>query len=160
ESAPRAGASSKGGSPSESAGTAQPEPSGQQPRRRAQSEPASQKTTPREQSRPESQNQEKKSTVNPPASSSSQGGSQEEPGDEPQDQIVKLRGPAKAVAANMDASLTVPTATTVRAVPAKLLIDNRVVINSHLARNRGGKVSFTHLIGYAVVKALKNYPSM
>ncbi|MDO5619698.1 multifunctional oxoglutarate decarboxylase/oxoglutarate dehydrogenase thiamine pyrophosphate-binding subunit/dihydrolipoyllysine-residue succinyltransferase subunit [Kocuria sp.] len=77
-----------------------------------------------------------------------------------QDQVVKLRGPAKAVAANMDASLTVPTATTVRAVPAKLLIDNRIVINSHLARNRGGKVSFTHLIGYAVVKALKNFPSM
>ncbi|MCD1145703.1 multifunctional oxoglutarate decarboxylase/oxoglutarate dehydrogenase thiamine pyrophosphate-binding subunit/dihydrolipoyllysine-residue succinyltransferase subunit [Kocuria sp. LUK] len=76
-----------------------------------------------------------------------------------EDQVVKLRGPAKAVAANMDASLTVPTATTVRAVPAKLLIDNRIVINSHLARNRGGKVSFTHLIGYAVIKALANFPS-
>ncbi|MFI7483264.1 multifunctional oxoglutarate decarboxylase/oxoglutarate dehydrogenase thiamine pyrophosphate-binding subunit/dihydrolipoyllysine-residue succinyltransferase subunit [Kocuria sp. M1R5S2] len=76
-----------------------------------------------------------------------------------EDKVVKLRGPAKAVAANMDASLTVPTATTVRAVPAKLLIDNRIVINSHLARNRGGKVSFTHMIGYAVVKALANYPS-
>ncbi len=76
-----------------------------------------------------------------------------------EDKVVKLRGPAKAVAANMDASLTVPTATTVRAVPAKLLIDNRIVINSHLSRNRGGKVSFTHLIGYAVIKALANYPS-
>ena len=79
--------------------------------------------------------------------------------DEPEDKVTKLRGPAKAVAANMDASLTVPTATTVRAVPAKLLIDNRLVINSHLARNRGGKVSFTHLIGYAVIRALSNYPS-
>ena len=79
--------------------------------------------------------------------------------DEPQDKVTKLRGPAKAVAANMDASLTVPTATTVRAVPAKLLIDNRLVINSHLSRNRGGKVSFTHLIGYAVIRALANYPS-
>ncbi|WP_314302080.1 multifunctional oxoglutarate decarboxylase/oxoglutarate dehydrogenase thiamine pyrophosphate-binding subunit/dihydrolipoyllysine-residue succinyltransferase subunit, partial [Kocuria palustris] len=78
----------------------------------------------------------------------------------PQDKVVKLRGPAKAVAANMEASLSVPTATTVRAVPAKLLIDNRIVINSHLARNRGGKVSFTHLIGYAVIKALKDMPSM
>ena len=47
---------------------------------------------------------------------------------------------------------TVPTATSVRAVPAKLLIDNRIVINNHLARGRGGKVSFTHLIGYAVVQ--------
>jgi len=76
-----------------------------------------------------------------------------------EDTVVKLRGPAKAVAANMDASLTVPTATTVRAVPAKLLIDNRLVINSHLARNRGGKVSFTHLVGYAVIRALANFPS-
>ncbi len=78
---------------------------------------------------------------------------------EAQDKVVKLRGPAKAVAANMDASLSVPTATTVRAVPAKLLIDNRLVINSHLARNRGGKVSFTHIIGYAVIRALANFPS-
>ncbi|WP_435302912.1 2-oxoglutarate dehydrogenase E1 subunit family protein, partial [Kitasatospora phosalacinea] len=45
---------------------------------------------------------------------------------------VVLRGPAKAVASNMDASLEVPTATSVRAVPAKLLIDNRIVINNHL----------------------------
>jgi 2-oxoglutarate decarboxylase len=48
----------------------------------------------------------------------------------------------------------------VRSVPAKLLIDNRVVINNHLARSRGGKVSFTHLIGYALVKALKSMPEM
>jgi len=71
-----------------------------------------------------------------------------------------LRGPMKAIANNMDASLTVPTATTVRAVPAKLMIDNRVVINNHLKRTRGGKISFTHLIGFAVVRALKQFPSM
>ena len=40
---------------------------------------------------------------------------------------------------NMEASLGVPTATSVRAVPAKLLIDNRIVINNHLARSRGGR---------------------
>ncbi|PYI68639.1 multifunctional oxoglutarate decarboxylase/oxoglutarate dehydrogenase thiamine pyrophosphate-binding subunit/dihydrolipoyllysine-residue succinyltransferase subunit [Arthrobacter livingstonensis] len=71
-----------------------------------------------------------------------------------------LRGPAKAIATNMISSLEVPTATSVRAIPAKLLIDNRVVINSNLARARGGKVSFTHLIGYAVIKALGQFPSM
>ncbi len=60
----------------------------------------------------------------------------------------------------MDASLEVPTATSVRAVPAKLLIDNRIVINNHLQRARGGKVSFTHLIGYALVQALKATPGM
>jgi 2-oxoglutarate dehydrogenase E1 component len=71
-----------------------------------------------------------------------------------------LKGPAKAIAKNMEASLEVPTATTVRAVPAKLLIDNRVVINNHLRRARGGKISFTHLIGFAVIRALKLNPSM
>ncbi|MGO4582734.1 multifunctional oxoglutarate decarboxylase/oxoglutarate dehydrogenase thiamine pyrophosphate-binding subunit/dihydrolipoyllysine-residue succinyltransferase subunit [Arthrobacter sp. 2RAF6] len=79
----------------------------------------------------------------------------------PEEDVVSvLRGPAKAIASNMVLSLEVPTATSVRAVPAKLLIDNRVVINSNLARARGGKVSFTHLIGYAVVRALSQFPSM
>ena len=72
----------------------------------------------------------------------------------------KLRGPAARVVTNMEASLAVPTATSVRAIPAKLLIDNRVVINNHLRRSRGGKVSFTHLIGYAIVHALRQLPEM
>ncbi|MDN4490204.1 multifunctional oxoglutarate decarboxylase/oxoglutarate dehydrogenase thiamine pyrophosphate-binding subunit/dihydrolipoyllysine-residue succinyltransferase subunit [Demequina sp. SYSU T00068] len=74
--------------------------------------------------------------------------------------VERLRGPAARVVQNMEASLTVPTATSVRAVPAKMLMDNRVVINNHLARTRGGKVSFTHLIGYAIVEALAEFPSM
>jgi len=72
----------------------------------------------------------------------------------------RLRGAAARTAANMEASLAVPTATSVRAIPAKLLIDNRIVINNHLARGRGGKVSFTHIIGYAVVQAVKAMPEM
>ncbi|KNX36593.1 multifunctional oxoglutarate decarboxylase/oxoglutarate dehydrogenase thiamine pyrophosphate-binding subunit/dihydrolipoyllysine-residue succinyltransferase subunit [Luteipulveratus halotolerans] len=71
-----------------------------------------------------------------------------------------LRGVAARIVTNMEDSLEVPTATSVRAVPAKLLIDNRIVINNHLSRSRGGKVSFTHLIGYAIVKALKAMPEM
>jgi 2-oxoglutarate decarboxylase len=71
-----------------------------------------------------------------------------------------LRGAASAVVKNMNASLAVPTATSVRAVPAKLLADNRVVINNQLKRTRGGKISFTHMIGYAVVKALAQFPVM
>ncbi|AEF41768.1 multifunctional oxoglutarate decarboxylase/oxoglutarate dehydrogenase thiamine pyrophosphate-binding subunit/dihydrolipoyllysine-residue succinyltransferase subunit [Hoyosella subflava] len=71
-----------------------------------------------------------------------------------------LRGVAATVARNMNTSLTVPTATSVRAVPAKAMIDNRLVINNHLARTRGGKISFTHLLGYAIVQAIKNYPSL
>ena len=72
----------------------------------------------------------------------------------------KLKGPAARVVANMETSLLIPTATSVRAIPAKLMVDNRIVINNHLARNRGGKVSFTHIIGYAIVRALKDMPDM
>ncbi|MER5555024.1 multifunctional oxoglutarate decarboxylase/oxoglutarate dehydrogenase thiamine pyrophosphate-binding subunit/dihydrolipoyllysine-residue succinyltransferase subunit [Streptomyces sp. NPDC002793] len=75
-------------------------------------------------------------------------------------EFVTLRGPSAAVAKNMNASLELPTATSVRAVPVKLLFDNRIVINNHLKRARGGKISFTHLIGYAMVQALKAMPSM
>jgi multifunctional 2-oxoglutarate metabolism enzyme len=71
-----------------------------------------------------------------------------------------LRGVAGRVVASMEASLTVPTATSVRAIPAKLMIDNRTVITNHLKRTRGGKVSFTHLIAYAMIKALRAMPEM
>jgi len=76
-----------------------------------------------------------------------------------EDQINILKGMSKTLAANMDASLSIPTATSVRAIPAKLLIDNRIVINSHLGRTRGGKVSFTHVLGFAIIRALKEFPS-
>ena len=71
-----------------------------------------------------------------------------------------LRGAAAAVVKNMSASLDVPTATSVRAIPAKLMIDNRIVINNQLKRTRGGKISFTHLLGYALVQAIKKFPNM
>ncbi|WP_296666164.1 multifunctional oxoglutarate decarboxylase/oxoglutarate dehydrogenase thiamine pyrophosphate-binding subunit/dihydrolipoyllysine-residue succinyltransferase subunit, partial [Demequina sp.] len=74
--------------------------------------------------------------------------------------VTRLRGPAARVVENMEASLAVPTATSVRTIPSKLIMDNRVVINNHLARTRGGKVSFTHLIGFAIVEALAEFPAM
>ncbi len=75
-------------------------------------------------------------------------------------QTVAIKGPSARVAQNMESSLTMPTATSVRAVPAKLLIDNRIVVNNHLSRSRGGKVSFTHIIGFALVEALAQMPEM
>ena len=74
--------------------------------------------------------------------------------------VEPLRGVSARVVQSMEGSLTVPTATSVRAVPAKLMIDNRTVINNHLKRGRGGKVSFTHLIGYAMIKAIRAMPEM
>ena len=74
--------------------------------------------------------------------------------------LTPLRGPSLRTAANMESSLAVPTATSVREVPMKLAIDQRQMINEHLARSTGGKVSFTHLIGYAMVRALVAMPEM
>jgi 2-oxoglutarate dehydrogenase E1 component len=72
-----------------------------------------------------------------------------------------LRGAAAVVADRMEASLEVPTATSVRSIPAKLLEVNRLIINNQLRRlTERAKVSFTHLIGWAVVKALKEYPAL
>ena len=65
-----------------------------------------------------------------------------------------LRGAAARIVTNMEASLAVPTATSFREVPAKLLEVNRRIINGYLGRTRGGKVSFTHIIGYAIVRAV------
>jgi 2-oxoglutarate dehydrogenase E1 component len=76
-----------------------------------------------------------------------------------EDKVDFLKGMGKALAANMDASIQVPTATSVRTIPAKLMIDNRIVINSNLARTVGGKVSFTHIIAFAIIRALKEFPS-
>ncbi|TVP67218.1 MAG: multifunctional oxoglutarate decarboxylase/oxoglutarate dehydrogenase thiamine pyrophosphate-binding subunit/dihydrolipoyllysine-residue succinyltransferase subunit [Nitriliruptor sp.] len=71
-----------------------------------------------------------------------------------------LRGVGARIVENMETSLGVPTATSVRDVPAKLLEVNRGFINNYLRRQRGGKVSFTHLIAYAMVKAVQDVPAM
>jgi 2-oxoglutarate decarboxylase len=78
-------------------------------------------------------------------------------GDEP----TEIRGAAARIVENMEASLQVPTATSVRTVPARLLEVNRTILNNHLARSiAGGKVSFTHLIAFAVLRALRIVPNM
>src|ERR1700722_4277629 len=76
------------------------------------------------------------------------------------EEAVLLRGAASRIVANMEASLGVPTATSVRTVPARLLEVNRQILNNQLARTTGAKVSFTHLIGYAIVRALTDVPAL
>ncbi len=70
-----------------------------------------------------------------------------------------LRGPALRIAENMETSLGVPTATSMREIPLKLLDENRRLINQHL-KPSGRKVSYTHLIAYAILKAVKQFPSL
>ena len=73
---------------------------------------------------------------------------------------MALRGAAGRIVANMEESLGVPTATSVRTVPARLLEVNRAALNEQLVRTTGTKVSFTHLIGFAVVRSLKAVPAL
>ncbi|HJT18398.1 MAG TPA: multifunctional oxoglutarate decarboxylase/oxoglutarate dehydrogenase thiamine pyrophosphate-binding subunit/dihydrolipoyllysine-residue succinyltransferase subunit, partial [Thermoanaerobaculia bacterium] len=71
-----------------------------------------------------------------------------------------LRGAAGKIAQNMEASLSVPTATSVRTIPVKALEENRRVINNHLTLNGQTKASYTHLVAWAIVKAIKDFPRM
>ncbi|HEY5302828.1 MAG TPA: multifunctional oxoglutarate decarboxylase/oxoglutarate dehydrogenase thiamine pyrophosphate-binding subunit/dihydrolipoyllysine-residue succinyltransferase subunit [Acidimicrobiales bacterium] len=73
---------------------------------------------------------------------------------------VALRGAAARIVTNMEASLSVPTATSVRTVAARLLEINRASLNESLARTTGAKVSFTHLIAFAIIKGIGAIPSM
>lgn len=74
--------------------------------------------------------------------------------------VTPLKGGDRGLAKNMDASLSIPTATSLRALPARVMFDNRAVINRYLAATRGGKISFTHLIAYAMVESLAEMPEM
>jgi multifunctional 2-oxoglutarate metabolism enzyme len=75
-------------------------------------------------------------------------------------QAERIRGVKAAIASNMEESLAVPTATSIRTIPAKLLEVNRRIANNYLRRTYGGKVSFTHIIAYAAVRALDAVPNM
>jgi 2-oxoglutarate dehydrogenase E1 component len=71
-----------------------------------------------------------------------------------------ITGSAKKIVENMEQSLTVPTATSFRNIPVKVLDENRRIINEHLAAQGRGKVSFTHVIAWAIVQAVKVYPHL
>jgi 2-oxoglutarate dehydrogenase E1 component len=73
---------------------------------------------------------------------------------------VPLRGAAGKIAQNMETSLTIPTATSIRNIPVKVLEENRRVINNHLALTGQPKASFTHIIAWAIVNAVKQFPRM
>jgi len=75
-------------------------------------------------------------------------------------EVRPLTGAAKKIVENMETSLTVPTATTFRNLPVKVLEENRRIINAHLQASGRGKVSFTHLIAWAIIKAVKAYPAL
>ena len=75
-------------------------------------------------------------------------------------EVNAITGPAGKIVENMEESIGIPTATSMRTMPVKLLIENRGLINEYQRKVGGEKVSFTHLIAYAVVQAIKEQPNM
>ncbi|MDZ7773558.1 MAG: 2-oxo acid dehydrogenase subunit E2 [Balneolaceae bacterium] len=67
---------------------------------------------------------------------------------------------ASKIAENMDESLEMPTATSVRVLPMKMLIEDRDIINRHLLQRGEPKASFTHFIAWAIIQALEEFPNM
>jgi 2-oxoglutarate dehydrogenase E1 component len=75
-------------------------------------------------------------------------------------EATPIRGAALKIVENMEASLSVPTATSQRRIPVKLLDENRRIINRHLQESDRGKSSYTHLIAYAILRAIDQYPQL
>ncbi len=76
------------------------------------------------------------------------------------DQLIPLRGAAARIAENMTASLAIPVATSQRQVPVRVIEENRNTINKQRALQGRGKLSFTHIIAWAIVKAVKGNPGL
>ena len=79
---------------------------------------------------------------------------------EPAGELVPIRGAALKIVENMETSLSVPTATSQRRIPVKLLDENRLIINRYLEDNDRGKASYTHLIAWALLRALHEFPQL
>jgi 2-oxoglutarate decarboxylase len=82
------------------------------------------------------------------------------PSNAPAAETAPIRGAALKIVENMETSLSVPTATSNRQVPVKLLEENRTIINKHLKEQNGGKASYTHVIAYALLRALDKFPQL
>ncbi len=75
-------------------------------------------------------------------------------------EVIPIRGAALKIVENMETSLSVPTATSQRRIPVKLLDENRRIINKYLTENDRGKASYTHLIAWAILRALEEFPQL
>ncbi len=78
----------------------------------------------------------------------------------PGDIAQPIRGGALRVVENMEASLQVPTATSVRTIPVRTLEENRRILNKHRESLGRSKVSFTHLVAWAILRALDTFPRL
>ncbi|RNC79947.1 MAG: multifunctional oxoglutarate decarboxylase/oxoglutarate dehydrogenase thiamine pyrophosphate-binding subunit/dihydrolipoyllysine-residue succinyltransferase subunit [Balneola sp.] len=75
-------------------------------------------------------------------------------------ELERIKGVATKIVENMDQSLEVPTATSLRVLPVKMMVEDRTIINRHLVKRNEPKASFTHFICWAIIKALKEFPTL
>src|SRR5579883_659898 len=73
---------------------------------------------------------------------------------------TRLKGAPARIAQNMAASVSVPLATSQRTIPVKVMDENRRIINQHRTLVGRSKVSFTHLIGWSIIRALEQFPNL
>ncbi len=78
----------------------------------------------------------------------------------PGDIAQPIRGGALRIVENMDSSLAIPTATSVRTIPVRTLEENRAVLNKHRATQGASKISFTHIVAWAILRALDTFPRL
>jgi len=76
------------------------------------------------------------------------------------EQLIPLRGAAARIAENMNASLSIPLATSQRVIPVKVIDENRRIINEHRTLVGKTKISYTHIVGWAIVKAVQSNPAL
>lgn len=76
------------------------------------------------------------------------------------DEVKVIAGSAQRILDNMNISLTIPVATSQRTIAVKLLEENRILINQYLQRKNEGKISFTHIISWAILKGISKISAM
>lgn len=72
----------------------------------------------------------------------------------------RIKGVAAKIVENMDKSVSIPTATSLRVMPVKLMMEDRTILNRHMINRGWSKITYTHFIAWAIVRALKEYPTI
>jgi multifunctional 2-oxoglutarate metabolism enzyme len=81
--------------------------------------------------------------------------------DIPEDaEVERIKGVSAKIVENMNESTEVPTATSLRVLPVKMLVEDRAIINRHLLQRGEPKASFTHFIAWSIVKAIEDFPNL
>lgn len=75
-------------------------------------------------------------------------------------EVERIKGVSAKIVENMNESTEVPTATSLRVLPVKMLVEDRAIINRHLLQRGEPKASFTHFIAWSIVKAIEDFPNL